>query len=178
MKNILIIITIALITSSLQAQVGIERVSDSELVRGDAIMDFESPATKGILLPRVTSTPEVPTAGGAMVFNLDTQRVEHYNANENTWKPMTEPSEVTVEGHNSNDSMTDLGSGALITAGTVTNTNIPSGVLVLESDNKALVLPQVENATLLPSPKAGTICYDMATKSIAVYNGTHWSFWN
>ncbi|MDG4947017.1 hypothetical protein NMK71_11400 [Weeksellaceae bacterium KMM 9713] len=179
MRNIFFIITIVFATSSLQAQVGIERENETPIVRGDGIMDFPSPAIKGILLPRVAETTNVPVAGGALAFNVATQMVEIYHPGNNAWVSMTEPGGANVPTQTQNGMFQESASnGTLITAGTVTNSNPPEGVLVLESDDKALILPQVENAALLPSPEAGMICYDMTTKSIAVYNGSVWSFWN
>ena len=177
MKNIVSIITIVLGLAAASAQVGVETAT----VRPDGIMDFPSPATKGILLPLVESSGVTPSAGGAMVFDLTDQRVEFYNPSTGAWEPMTAASTNLIEGpeHINPDRYDDLNpeNGTVIEAGTVTQTP-PVGVLVLESDDKALILPQVEDATQLPGPKAGMICYDMASDSIAVFNGTEWSFWN
>jgi hypothetical protein len=52
------------------------------------------------------------------------------------------------------------------------------GVLVLESSDKALLLPKVSDvATNLVNPEAGTIVYDTLRKKLAVYNGLTWAFW-
>lgn len=52
------------------------------------------------------------------------------------------------------------------------------GVLVLESANKALVLPKVNDPVAnMKSPVAGTICYDTVSKTIAVFDGVTWNFW-
>ncbi|MFB9078942.1 hypothetical protein ACFFLS_10415 [Flavobacterium procerum] len=52
------------------------------------------------------------------------------------------------------------------------------GVLVLESSNKALILPKVVSPHLnIIKPMAGTICYDTVKKLLCVYNGTEWTFW-
>lgn len=179
-KNILSAVTMLIAIGTVTAQVGVE----TDEVRGDGIMDFPSPATKGILLPLVDDNTAVPVAGGAMVFNVDTKQVEYYDTNpaSSGWKAMTGASTTEITGPEhagSSDRFTELDptNGTIIEAGTVTQTP-PVGVLVLESDNKALILPQVADATQLPGPKAGMICYDMASDSIAVFNGTVWSFWN
>ena len=52
------------------------------------------------------------------------------------------------------------------------------GVLVLESDTKALILPKVESPVAnIKSPVAGTMVYDPTKKIMAIYNGKDWSFW-
>lgn len=52
------------------------------------------------------------------------------------------------------------------------------GVLVLETTDKALILPKTGSPHLnIVKPMAGTICYDTNKKMMCVYNGTEWSFW-
>ena len=52
------------------------------------------------------------------------------------------------------------------------------GVLVLESSNKALVLPKIENPHLnVKSPYPGMMCYDTARKAMAVFDGIVWNYW-
>ena len=52
------------------------------------------------------------------------------------------------------------------------------GVMVLESADKALILPKVVDpqANVL-NPYPGMLCYDPVKKLVAVFNGTHWFFW-
>lgn len=52
------------------------------------------------------------------------------------------------------------------------------GVLVLESTNRALVLPHVTNPHLtVKSPYPGMMCYDTVKKAVAVFDGTVWNYW-
>jgi hypothetical protein len=58
------------------------------------------------------------------------------------------------------------------------STSSASGVLVLESTSKALVLPKVANAeTGIKSPVVGTMVYDLYSKSLAIFDGAKWNFW-
>lgn len=155
----------------LNAQVGIER-SD---VRGDGIMDFPESATKGILLPRILDRTSVPVVPGAMAFNLTSQQIEIYHP-DSGWESMAEPSVVLVEPLSAYSELSPE-NGVIISAGNFSTTP-PVGVLVLESDDKALILPQVPDVTLLPSPEAGMIAYDMSMQSMAIFNGSVWNFWN
>lgn len=180
MKNIFLLIAVAFGLSFVNAQVGVE----TSTVRGDGAMDFPSPATKGILVPLVTNTSAVPAVGGAIAYNLATKRVEFYDVGKGAWDGMsvaaTESVTITGPEHaGTTGRFTELdpSNGTIIEAGTATS-EAPVGALSIESDDKALILPQVTDATLLPSPKAGMICYDMASDSIAVFNGEVWSFFN
>ena len=58
-------------------------------------------------------------------------------------------------------------------------TSLASGVLVLESTNKALMLPRVVSPHLnIKSPYPGLICYDTVKNAIAIFNGESWYYWN
>lgn len=186
MKNIIFIL-VFIGCGILSAQVGIERATEP-VVRGDGILDFYGDgvntfANKGILLPKVNDTSAAGTTGGSLVFNVAAQQVQMYDTSTSSWQPLTEASTNLVGGpehagvaNRFQESEDD--SGVLIQAGTVTQQNPPDGVLVLESDDRALILPQVQDVTQFPGPKAGMICYDMASDSIAIFNGTVWSFLN
>lgn len=171
MKNILIIFFISFSFIALNAQVSIERTD----VRGDGIMDFPADATKGILLPRVVNTNEIPSAIGAMAFNLAEQRVELFHPT-NGWVAMTENSETDIIALSNFDELNPA--NGVIISNEENTEDVPVGVLVFESTNKALILPQVVDVTLMPSPQAGMIAYDMSRQSMAIFNGSVWSFWN
>lgn len=64
---------------------------------------------------------------------------------------------------------------AKVAIGTPTNT---PGILVLEAKDKAMILPKVASPHLnIIKPEPGTMVYDTATKQLAVFNGTVWTFW-
>ncbi|MDG4946004.1 hypothetical protein NMK71_06225 [Weeksellaceae bacterium KMM 9713] len=52
-----------------------------------------------------------------------------------------------------------------------------AGVLVLEATDKAMVLPVVDGVAAVVNPEPGSLVYDKRQKSIAVFNGAVWSFW-
>lgn len=58
-------------------------------------------------------------------------------------------------------------------------TSTADGVLVLESNAKAMVLPTVSDVNNIPSPSPGMMVYVNKTgaKRLAVFNGSKWSFW-
>lgn len=52
------------------------------------------------------------------------------------------------------------------------------GVLVLESQNKAMILPQIAAPHLnVKSPYPGMMCYDTVSKTLAVFDGSVWNYW-
>ena len=52
------------------------------------------------------------------------------------------------------------------------------GVLVLEANNKALVLPRVASPEAnVKSPPAGMMVYDTTSKSLALFDGLKWNYW-
>ncbi len=52
------------------------------------------------------------------------------------------------------------------------------GVLVLESANKAMILPRINTPHLnVKNPYPGMMCYDTASKTLAVFDGSVWNYW-
>jgi hypothetical protein len=52
------------------------------------------------------------------------------------------------------------------------------GVLVLESADKAMILPKITNPhTTVKNPYPGMMCYDLTSKSLAVFDGANWNYW-
>src|SRR5690606_21623372 len=52
------------------------------------------------------------------------------------------------------------------------------GVLILESNSKAMVLPKINTPHLtVKNPYPGMICYDTVSKSIALFDGKVWNYW-
>lgn len=169
-KLILSSITIIAFMFNLNAQVGIE----TETIGDGAILDFPDNAVKGILLPRVESSanndePVTPKVPGTIVFNG--KKVRYYG--DGKWETLLMRGTKEVEPYTYEETNAK---GAVITDGTGSATP-PDGALTLESTARALVLPKVADVTKLPSPKAGMICYDIKSKSLAVFNGAVWAFW-
>ena len=68
----------------------------------------------------------------------------------------------------------EVGKGVIIGA----QSSSAKGVLVLESTNKAMILPHIKNPhTTVKSPYPGMMCYDTVSNSLAVYDGTRWNYW-
>jgi hypothetical protein len=138
-----------------------------------ALLDFaeNDTITKGIILPAVTTKDVVALTNGTFIFDSNTATVNVYE--NDTWVDLSEPglgNSTTLISNNTDDT----GEGVIIGA----ETSTANGVLVLEDDGKAMVLPKIDNpAQNVKSPYPGMICYDTSTKALTVFDGTHWYYW-
>ena len=164
MKKIIIISSI-LISAYSFSQIAIGKST----VDGSALLDF-GPGNKGLILPATTTITSA--VAGTLTFNATTKYVEYYNGTE--WKQL---SSKTGEYTTPNiTEVTEIGEGAIM--GDQSSVGTVKGVLILQSLNKALVLPKVADPHLnIKSPEPGTICYDTTAKAVAVFNGAIWDYW-
>lgn len=168
MNSILKILTISLFVSGFaKAQVGFETTS----VDGDGLVDFPTGTTKGLILPQVTNNANMTDVSeGTFVFDGTTSRIKYYNGT--AWVELTGQtgtSRALLAGAEQSRSK-----GVIIGAPDST----ANGVLILESQDKALILPKIVNpAVNVKSPAAGMMCYDPAAKLVCFYNGSTWAFW-
>ena len=137
-------------------------------VDGDGIVDFGN-FPKGIVLPIVNSLPNPPSPGTFVVDNNDNKVKVFSNG---TWIYLTDV--VGSTDRRIANLSSDIGEGVIIG----NSESSAKGILVLESENKALILPKVANPHLnIPNPVIGTICYDVVSKSLAIYDGNEWHYW-
>ncbi|MFC3159477.1 hypothetical protein [Chryseobacterium arachidis] len=166
--NIKILAISLFISAFASAQVGFEKTS----VDGSGLVDFPSGTTKGIILPQVSNNTNMTTvAEGTFVFDGATSKVKYYNGTE--WIELTGEagsSRTLLAGGENSQSK-----GIIIGA---SDSPAEKGVLILESQDKAMILPKViDPATNVKSPSAGMMCYDPVAKLVCFYNGTSWAFW-
>ncbi len=166
MKKYFMLLIISLgFCSIASAQTAIEKKS----VDGSALLDFATGDTKGIILPAVETLPITP-ANGTFLFDKTDLKVKMYQ--NNTWIGLSDvgnsTSLVPYSGTVDNGKQTVIGS----------RSTTVDGVLVLESIDKALVLPKISSPHLnVKSPYPGMMCYDTDRKALAVFNGTVWNYW-
>ena len=168
MKKIKYIIGAFLIGLTVNAQAVIGKTTP----QGSGIVDFNVGDKAGIVLPWVTALPTGKAlTGGVMLFDANLKKVVYYN--DTAWVDLSKRAGAV-----------DLSIQASVpeaaTKGTVIGAESSSvdGVLVLESADKALILPRIVSPHLnIIKPMAGTICYDTVKKMVCVYNGTEWTFW-
>lgn len=167
MKNIVLTFILSCagtLSSFAQTAVGKQTVANASTV-----LDFGTGTSKGIILPAVEALPAIP-ANGTFLFDATDERIKMYE--DGSWRALS------ATGDNSNvvayKGTVDTGKQTVMGARSTT----VDGVLVLESANKAVVLPHIANPHLtVKSPYPGMMCYDTTSKTVAVFNGTVWSYW-
>lgn len=176
MKNTIKILAIIFASTFLNGQVTIGKAN---MESPSSILDFNDEALvggelKGIIMPIVESKTSASDAvPGTILMSAQDNKVM-YRKNANEWIDMTnvEPN-VNVNAPALKESPN---SGVVISDGY--STTAP-GALKLDSNSKAMVLPRVKNIeNSMPNPEPGTMVYDMNSKSIAIFNGNSWYFWN
>lgn len=162
-NNKLILIVLYCLPGLIFSQVAIGKTS----IDGAGILDFAAGDRKGIILPWTNSIAN--PVNGMFTFDLSTNKVMFYGNNQ--WNSMTF-SGIAPSVINNDPETADKG----VIIGATNST--AKGVLILESNSKALILPKVNNvSTDIVNPSPGTICYDLSTNSMALFNGVSWSYW-
>ncbi|MCU7617548.1 hypothetical protein NZ698_10095 [Chryseobacterium sp. PBS4-4] len=142
------------------------------------LLDFNNVSgnTKGIILPAVNNVNDalasIPSNNhGTFVFDKSENKVKMYE--NGTWKDLSNAGSSSQIITNSSSEISSL-QGTIIGS----NTSNAKGILVLESTNKAVTLPQIANPHLnVINPYPGMMCYDTTSKSLAVYDGSTWNYW-
>ena len=143
----------------------------------DSSGDTETSNFRGITLPTVTISPTftavTPSSNnpqnGTFLFDKQMMKVRMFENGK--WIDMTDTGTVTGIIPSSG---TETGKGVII-GSSISNAE---GTLILESPNKALVLPHIKDpATKVKSPYQGMMCYDTLSNSIAIFDGLNWSYW-
>ncbi|MGQ1944398.1 hypothetical protein [Ornithobacterium rhinotracheale] len=171
MKRLFILFVIILTTKA-NSQVAIGK----ETFRSKgSILEFfdaeEGGPSKGIILPTLSS--EKNAREGAMWLDFNRKRVFYKTRKKEIALTDATNSVLTEE---KND---DAGQGILITDSSIKTITGYKASLKLESKKAALLFPHVFDVTTdIPNPVAGIIAYDKKTKSLAIFNGEKWYFWN
>ncbi len=170
MKNTLLTLIIICISLPYAAQVAIGK----ESVDGDGILDFVENSNKGLALPKVDDLSEI-SENGTLIYDINDGKVKYYDANQQ-WIDLSKKVGTTANANlNNYSNLQDSGNGVVIGA---SSTTVTSGVLVLESQTKALILPKMENPHLnIKDPEPGMMAYDTVKKMMCVFNGSHWTYW-
>lgn len=184
MKKSIYTLIFCVLATTASAQVSI---GGKQSVEGTTtILDFNSDTdgkksdgtenSLGIILPAVENTTNTLAAdtsqnNGTFLFDSSDKKVKMYE-NE-TWVALSEAGDNTqITVNNTKESSKDQ--GAIIGS----PSSSAKGVLVLESADKAMILPRIANPhTTVKSPYPGMMCYDTVSKTLAVFNGSVWSYW-
>jgi len=173
MKKLIYIICIG-INTSLYSQILIKSQSGAvpaSLSSSSVLLEFSNDTNKGLILPWTNGDAAHP-ANGTFIFNTVTKKVKAY-ANDR-WV------DYSNEASTNNPIDTSLQTGtedpdAKVIIGS--SSSVADGILVLESTNKAMVLPKIANPHLsIINPAPGMIVFDTVKELLCIYNGTQWSF--
>ncbi|MDO5656517.1 MAG: hypothetical protein Q4G27_10295 [Flavobacteriaceae bacterium] len=180
MKFKLSIWTTLLLVVTLSAQVAIEKDytgNPSVLLEFNDTRDAAKTATDGV-------TEAIAGKNKTLILPI----VETINANEDgtIWFDAAD-NIIKYKSPAGTVNMTEAGSDVVSPAfaeiatpqGTIIGeeTSTANGVLVLEANDKAMVLPVVDGIASVINPEPGSMVYDKQEKAIAIFNGDVWYFW-
>ncbi|MDM1404707.1 hypothetical protein HX039_11390 [Myroides marinus] len=170
-QSLVLIFSVLLGTASSFGQTAVGKF---EVEGPDVLLDFKENDARGIVLSWVTKEGDVKTpVGGTMIFDSNDKKVKYYIAGTSSkWEDLSvntgEVDTSIQQGLVDDQAPTIIGD----------QSSTASGALILEADNKAMVLPRMASPHLnLKSPAAGTIVYDTVSKMLCVFNGKEWAFW-
>ena len=171
-NKILLSLTICSFAAMANAQVAIGK----NTVNGtDTLLDFDDSAGnyRGIILPAVDDASTMTldeNNNGTFVLDKSDETVKYWTESQG-WTALSDEGDASAI--LTNDS-SEIGNGAVIGA----ETSDAKGVLVLESADKAMILPKINRPhETVKSPYPGMICYDTESKTLAVFDGLVWNYW-
>lgn len=191
MKNKIILSLLALTSSFASSQVIIGDEIGTAKDKTSVLLEFSQKENRGIILPYITTLQTSPAEGSIILDATDSTnaQVKYYNGTE--WISLSQdsgnvssylaqqPQNITEPEH----SATIIRAENPNADGVTENSNADvdaNGVLVLESKDKALVLPTVSSVNEIASPSPGMMVYvsNDTDRLLAVFNGSKWSFWS
>ncbi len=173
MKKIIYTTVFFLLVNYCLGQVNIDKNNTNQI---STILEFDDSAvnTKGIILSAVNNLTQalssnISANNGTFLFDKSDKKIKMYE--NGSWVALSEEGDI---GNLVINSSPEAGEGVIIGA----QTTNAKGVLVLESANRALILPKIANPhTTVKSPYPGMLCYDTVGKTMAVFDGKVWNYW-
>ena len=189
MKRIIFIVTFS-IASCAYSQVAIGKAGISNNSVSLEFGDYVTGEGKGIIVPWVESVGALSanTQNGTIVFDVSDKLMKYkkagawFNLSKNEMAKVgnqAAPSDTTgaVDTTLQGASVVEK-SDAKVSIGTPTSEASNPGILVLEDNDKAMVLPKVPSPHLnIVNPEPGLMVYDTTKKQLAIFNGKVWNFW-
>lgn len=159
----------------LNAQVSIGKPDVSS---NSVLLDFydESDNYKGLILPIVDDLSSALASNasennGTFLFDRSDKKLKMYE--NGVWVTLSDEGEDTAALVNPSSELSE-DSGVILGS----DLSQAKGVLILESNSKAMVLPKINTPHLtVKNPYPGMICYDTVSKSIALFDGKVWNYW-
>jgi len=187
MNKIISLILLSIVNFT-YSQVRIGQSSATNLSSLSVLLEFGDTKDKGIILPYVETALAEGTAqatGGTLIFDASTNtefkiKVKNQNAG---WRDLSVQSGYTVAVANSvkNPQTSPLADNANAKAIIGSISSPADGVLVLESADKAMVLPIVDDYKAIKNPAPGMMAFLKGIIAqehrLIVFNGQKWTFW-
>ncbi|MCD0479706.1 hypothetical protein LPB90_14685 [Chryseobacterium sp. LC2016-29] len=176
MKKIIITSICLMISEMAFSQVIIGNDIGTATDKTSVLLEFANTNDRGIVLPYLRTMPAAPTEGTIIVDATDPTKakIKYYNG---TWKDLSSGNEADISSVLTKQPTVTENN----TVGTIIGsdqTSATGGALVLESSNKAMILPQVTSTDAVINPAPGMMVYIKgANKRLAVFNGNKWTFW-
>lgn len=194
MKKIIVTLLVSIsILSFSQVRIGANNAVNSLTNTTSVLLEFGTDKDKGIILPYVETVPSGvnDAKGGTLIFDVSAT-TENPNGeykvkvkNETAgWSDLSVQSgySTTVETDVKDPQATPLAdkAGAKVIIGNKDTTT--DGVLVLDSNDKAMILPIVDDYKAIKNPSAGMMVFlkhptDNTKHRLIVFNGLKWTFW-
>ncbi|MFC4164539.1 hypothetical protein ACFOWU_12800 [Epilithonimonas zeae] len=184
------IISIILISVSATAfsQVRIGKSDAANLSSTSVLLEFGDTKDKGIVLPYVETVPaegSTQATGGTIIFDVSANteykiKVKNQNAG---WRDLSVQSgySTSVETIVKPVQATPLADNTNAKAIIGSSTSAADGILVLESTDKAMVLPIVDDYKAIKNPSPGMLAFLKGLTAnehrLIVFNGQKWTFW-
>lgn len=190
MKKIIVTLLVSIsILSFSQVRIGANNAVNSLTNTTSVLLEFGTDNDKGIILPYVEIVPAEGSntaKGGTLIFDVSsTGEYKVKVKNETTgWSDLSVQSgySTTVETDVKDPQATPLAdkAGAKVIIGNKDTTT--DGVLVLDSTDKAMILPIVDDYKAIKNPSAGMMAFqkhptDNTKHRLIVFNGQKWAFW-
>ena len=177
MKKIIVLPIFIFLINTISAQVIFGDNVGAAANKTSVLMEFSNAGNRGIILPYVTDKTGLTTAG-SIILNATTPtaaKVEYYNGT--TWVDLSVQT-ANVSSYLGIQPTAKENANAKMIIGSATSS--ADGILVLESATKAMVLPIVSSYQdiINPAPGMMALVNNGGIKTLAVYNGNQWSFWN
>lgn len=147
------------------------------------LMDFNSDSynTKGIILPALSQTPTFTITAedlngqhpnnGTFIFDRTMKRIRMFENNQWVTIGITEGEISTLK---IPTNLEEKGEGIIIGS----EETKAKGVFVLESPDKAMILPYIADPHLnVKGAYPGMICYDTSSNTMAFFDGANWSYY-
>ncbi len=159
----------------------------SQVIIGDAVgtatnktsvlLEFSKTENKGIVLPYITNLAATTHTPGTIALDATTPTGAKvvYLKDTNVWFDLSSGQVGDVTNALTIQTPETEKPKARVIIGSETTS--AEGVLVLESTNKAMVLPMITKTDDIVDPAPGMMAYIKGDKLLAVYNGKVWTFW-